>query len=381
MKAHNQTIKNDCRAEVWTEDVFYKAEDEWQALLEQSGADQFFMSWYWMATWWKQRKTKKSTLKIIAVYQENQLIGLAPLYTETVKYFKGILASNCLQYIGKRAKGSSGIRAEYLSFILRDDVWEEALEEILTYLDAHIRWDEWYREDINQGSIENATVSQWLKSRHYYRRVDNAGISYAVECNVNFKDYCSSLGKNTRLKLFNRRKVLETMGQVEVKWLENSNIDQYVEQLNLWHQQRWNHNAFIGKNHSFLKSLFNEENGFDFSYSSMLVLDGKPLSIMINVRVGGAIYNIQLGFLEEFEKRISLGTLHIGYVLEMAFDDQGIELFDFLEGKGKYTNYKEHLATEYKQLSTENWVKNPLLKLAYLSYDKFIRNIRHRKIS
>lgn len=52
-------------------------------------------------------------------------------------------------------------------------------------------------------------------------------------------------------------------------------------------------------------------------------------------------YNIQSGYKEDFDKKIALGSLHFGYLIEEFFYDNAVDQFDLLAGRGKSSNYKE----------------------------------------
>ena len=108
--------------------------------------------------------------------------------------------------------------------------------------------------------------------------------------------------------------------------------------------------------------------------SSLLKVDKKPVSAMVNIFLDGKIYNIQLGFLEGFDKRISLGTLHLGYTIEMAFESDKITSLDFLAGEGKSSNYKSHLAQKHSTLESLQILKNPIVRLLYCVNDSLKGN-------
>jgi len=85
--------------------------------------------------------------------------------------------------------------------------------------------------------------------------------------------------------------------------------------------------------------------------------------------VDGKIYNIQLGFLDGLDKKISLGTLHLGYAIEMAFESEEIRSFDLLAGEGKKSNYKSHLAQKHATLESIQILRKPIIRLLYFVND------------
>ena len=64
----------------WDEKHFLSNQHEWQNLLENSKADKFFMSWQWMSQWWiNWGNSSSDKIFIIAIYLEDELVGVAPL--------------------------------------------------------------------------------------------------------------------------------------------------------------------------------------------------------------------------------------------------------------------------------------------------------------
>ena len=73
---------------------------------------------------------------------------------------------------------------------------------------------------------------------------------------------------------------------------------------------------------------------------------------------------INSGFNEGFHKKIAIGMLHFGYLIERAFENPSIAVFDFLAGHGKNTNYKARLATGKLELYSLQIIRSK--KLVYL---------------
>ena len=146
---------------------------------------------------------------------------------------------------------------------------------------------------------------------------------------MNFESYLKTLGKNTRLKLYNRRKLLEKKGIVEIEFINEGNIKSFLEIENSWYMQRWGKPFFNEMNYRFFNQAIGlASDKLSIKYTSVLKLDGKPLSIMLNVDCDGTIYNLQTGYIEKFDSKIALGTLHMGYMLEESFNDPEIKVFD-----------------------------------------------------
>ena len=357
-----------------SEAEFLSMEEDWQFLLKHSDADPLFMSWHWLSNWWQCYRPDQAELFILVCRHQERIVGIAPFYIEPGSYFKGMLPIRRLQFIGTRFSGGFGIRCEYCSAIVDRNLEDEVIDALADELVANKGWHEAAVADLTISHSVNQKLLMRLKEETGYCRIDKSGPTYRLSTTGCFQDYLKLLGKNTRLKLFNRRKVLESMGSISCRALTFEALADALRLINEYHRQRWGRDAFCSKRSRFLQQLVKSSHDSMLRHSSILMLDNKPLSVIINLTNNKCIYNIQLGFREGFDKRVSLGTLHLGYAIEQAFEDPQISAFDLLEGQGKQSNYKSHLAEEHAILKSSRWFRNPLLALIFSSYDRYLRS-------
>ena len=370
MENNNLIVKN------WDEELFLSSKKEWGQLLENSDADLLFMSWQWMSHWWTSLGSRPSDkLHIIAVYLKNELVGLAPLYISEGAYLKGFLSIKRLQFLGSRYSGGGGTRTENLGTIVK-----KGLEvEVNTALDQAIfknrEWDELVLSDIVRGEnfhklIINGTNDNRLRTRKLV-----SDDSYTVKTQDSFSGYLESRGKSTRLKLFNRRKVLAEYGEISLEYVDIRKSDDIFKFINECHLVRFGKPIFSQLNIAMLRKVIDSlPESAHFKCSSLLKVNKRVVSAIVNIFLEGKVYNIQLGFLEDFDKRISLGTLHLGYTIEMAFKSEEIIAFNLLAGKGKYSNYKSHLARKGATLESIQIPRKPFLRLLFFVNDKLKGN-------
>jgi hypothetical protein len=103
---------------------------------------------------------------------------------------------------------------------------------------------------------------------------------------------------------------------------------------------------------------------------SALFCGDRLVSVVYNVWYRGVVYNIQAGFDESFHKKIALGSLHLGYALESAFQDNKTFALDMLAGVGRREDYKARFATDAYQLISIMLVKSPILRTLYWAKGK-----------
>jgi hypothetical protein len=359
--------------EQWDEEGFLGAETEWQALLGESDADPLFLSWHWMSSWWKIFRRADDRPCILAVYRGGQLIGLAPLYLHRAGYFRDWLPVWRLQFLGTRSGNDAGLRSEYLGFILHREWAAPAMKALLDHLQARCDWQEAHLQDVPQVH----PMVQQLARLGQVRELTGQK-AYSVATRGRFEDYLGQLGRNTRLKLFNRRKRLAALGTVELRKVRPEQIDSLVDALNHFDRERFGHDATMSSQaRAQIHELQTAMPGLSVTeHSSLLYLDDRLLSVCINFKVAGRVYNMQLGYQQDFHKKISLGTLHLGHAIEAAFADPQVTCFDFLLGEGKNSDYKRHLATECLSASSWQVIRSPLLKTLFAVNDRGKRWLR-----
>lgn len=274
--------------------------------------------------------------------------------------------------LGISTAAAPSIRSEYFfcpdKFSIVDQYIEHYIKAAL-----HYKWDQLYIPDVLEGSVEAQAIKRVAQKNSLDCILKDVNVTYAIDLRrMSFDDYLKQLGSNTRLKLFNRRKNLQKIGRVEVMniW---PNQDAFYLLLNQFHEKRWGRVCYQGRNLKFMRLLLDSlaEHGHGIDLSVMTV-DQVPVSVVLDITVDGRIYNLQSGYIEDYTKNISLGTLHFGFQIEAAFaKNMEIDTYDFMAGTGKNSNYKSALANSTEKFHSFLLVRNPLLKILYKAQKKF----------
>ncbi len=349
----------------WDQEKFFSSRSEWADLLDRSNSDQLFLSWEWQTSWWKVfSNVDNMQLNLLAATTDDGiLVGLAPLYYSTIKT-KKIITITRLQFIGNCWHQRSTMPTELLDFIIDKSDSENTIRAFCAYINKLKDWDEIVFPYLNSKSETCHLLTDENLLENCYLRHAETHKSYYLNISGNLKKYTDNLGKNTRLKLINRRNVFTTLGEVSFERMLSTNIDNNFEILNLLHKKRWGKPAFENKRLEFNKQvakLMAEKNCLNFS---ILSLNNKPVSIQFNYVINNRNYNIQAGFDERHHKKLSLGYLHFGYEIEASIEQQ-YKAYDFLIGDGKNTPYKEHLTETYISATDLQVIRKPIIKLLY----------------
>jgi len=244
---------------------------------------------------------------------------------------------------GKSSKLIPAIRNEYFQFPFEpiDDLrhWDE----FWAALDQQ-KWDKILFDDLLKNSADYFLLLEQAEKRGYTVLNRGEESTFGIDTSSgDFNAYLQQLSKNTKLKLYNKRSKLNSLGKVDIRNLSN-NTDSFLALLNEFHLVRWGKRCFSNNNekmvHSLLDNCAAEHVTLD---CSVMTLDAKPVSAVFDIHYGNRVYNLQAGYHENLVKGISLGTLHLGYQIEAAFNNPSLDYYDLMAGRGKNANYKESL--------------------------------------
>lgn len=121
-----------------------------------------------------------------------------------------------------------------------------------------------------------------------------------------------------------------------------------------FHLQRWGKPCYAGENLLFIQKIFDAlyADG-KFVDLSVLSLNDKPISAVLDIHYGSRIYNFfSVWFCPETSKNISLGIIHFGYQIESACNNPMIDYYDFMAGAGKQVDYNQSISTNKLEFVT-----------------------------
>lgn len=354
-----------------SEDDFLTLKEEWNQLLINSNSDYLFLSWDWLCAWWMTWRNKiyKAELFIILVYENAELIGIAPFYKD-VRVIKKLLFIERIQFLGTAYQSIATIRTEYLSIIARPDCEDLVYRQIIDFLE-HAKWDELVFKDVIK---HKAVYKNFLLENNSFPLVRQVGADFGYKINTDehdFGTFLRNLGKNTRLKLFNRRQRLAGAGTISLEYYGAEHKLEMFNLLNDFHCKRWGVACFSTASINFHSKVIDSLELNDCF--SILKLNGDSVSILYNITMGNRVYNVQSGYVENAYKDVSFGTLHLGYELERCFDNKAVKYFDLLAGLGKNSDYKKRFNGERIEFISFQVVKTRWLCLLYKIKD-FILN-------
>lgn len=130
--------------------------DEWRDLVLSTPGQPFFMLPEYQTTWWKH--LGHGDLEVLEFYKDKKLVGLLPLYKDTIKTTKG--SKNVYRIVGAMDE------SDYLDIIFKPKHKAKIFSLLLDYLTRN-QWDEVWLECLNHKSVTFAelqhlvTVQNW----------------------------------------------------------------------------------------------------------------------------------------------------------------------------------------------------------------------------
>lgn len=343
---------------------FSELKDQWQDLLSRSNADKLFLSWSWMYNWWEiYGGLNNDNLLLLGIYDDkNRLVCLAPFYLSTT-VIKNIFTVEIIQFLGTRVGGSSGFRTEYLQCIVDFEASNSCVSDIFNYLHNEVSFDELWLHDLIVDSPTYKEAKKLENNPKIYKRVQSESQSYGVNVVSHFKDFVTSLGKNTRLKTYNRRKVLASLGDLAIETVNPDNYQDTLIKLSEFHLHRWEKEISYSKNSLFIEKLIADDS---IQICGIIVrLDNEIIGCTIDILSAGRSYNFQSGYKDGIDKKVSMGSLTIGYAVELYCEKEDVKYYDFLAGEGKKSNYKARIAKAELHFESSQYVSTTILRYMY----------------
>jgi CelD/BcsL family acetyltransferase involved in cellulose biosynthesis len=342
----------------WLLDDFDQAEAVWDELVAGLPFPGLFMSWQWQRQWWRQWG-RDHELCLFAAYQGEQVVGILPLFLSRA-WLRGVIPVRRLQFIGNYWRGPTTVRSEFLDVMMAkghpdaEVICDTLAQKVL----CDVVFDEWVLQD----SLLPSSIGKWAAQQPGgYLRTESEECAPYVGLSLGFEGYLSCLSKNNRRQAYHKRRVLEQLGEITFLSVDSPRYFLALEQL---HHIRWQSPLFHRGAEEFHRRICRQ---FDSSLSSILCLDGEPISAIYCLALGDQGYFLQGGFDGQLDKRLSLGLMHLLYAIESAHGR--FETLELLAGGGMQEDYKQKLANGQRTLGCWRWIRNPALVWLFERFD------------
>ena len=353
------------------EDEFWlaRADAEWSELAANSSANPLFMGWDWQSLWWIHFGAPSGArLLLITARDENGLLVAIAPFIDRRRTSRRLLAARQLSPLGNVWRINIGEVSEHLDWIVRLGHEEQATAAIADFLSNEAPWDEMLCAYTSPDSIICRAMQGLAYRERCHVRGEQPQSHYSANTTQGFAAYLARRSVNARRRIFGRRRILSRLGRVEVVTANETNLESHFDELDRLSLLRWSQGlptAF----RDFYRELATRCLATEDLRFSTLEIDGRAISVLLDIDRGDCRYNVRSAFDAAFDRRLSPGFLHIGFAIEAACADSGINRYDLLAGEGKQTDFKKSVADATGSFVSAQLLRRRHEKLLFAAYD------------
>lgn len=337
---------------------FESLRDEWNALLQESDSDCFFLTCEWLSTWWRNLSGRRK-LRILAFHCGGELSAIAPLAVSPPRLTR-LVPFPYLEFLGTGSVGS-----DYLDLIVRRGKEQEVLPVLAQCMAGGKLMLE--LAQLKRGVNSAARVAALLQQRGWHFSETPTNVCPWVNLRGHsWESYLATLGGEHRYNF--RRRLKNLHRQFEFCFEQVCSEEQRHEALALLlqlHAMRWRGRGGSDAFYTPALVAFHEELsrlalacGWLRLY--VLRLDGRPVASLYGFRYRKTFYFYQSGFDPSYARH-SVGLVTMGLAIRSALEE-GVEEYDLLHGA---ETYKSHWANGSRELVKFDLYPPRMLGLIY----------------
>lgn len=303
--------------------ILLQYESNWGTLIREIAEPSLNLTFEWMTTWWKCHNKDGRELFVIAVFENEALIALAPLQIVKKRIFGIPFRSIEFLSMADYADHPSNC-ASSLDFIISRR-YDEVVELILDQLSKHSKL--WHCVRLhpipaNSRTLKNVEKTSIAKGFQFTRsHVINNSYLHIPD---NWESYFGTLSRRFRKDLMSSEKDLKREGNVEYNEYRSLDESRNVFDLILKIEKRsWKWDKGIAINsivyNDFYRSILEACAARDWLRLWILSLDGEPIAYDLCIEFNGSIEALKKGYVEAYK------GLYPGGVLEWRMLEQFVK--------------------------------------------------------
>jgi len=310
---------------------FRVLEEEWNVLLVRSEADNLFLTWQWLYTWWEVYKDHgEKELSIFLIRGEDgELLGIAPLYAST----STPLRAHTLRFLG-----SYGLGSDYLDFIFTAGREEEIFNVLMSYLKSSCKsWNVIELSDISEDSPNFKLLKEEMQLRC---RVSEHTTCPFLPLPKSWEALHASFSKNLRYDVNRKRRKFKNAFNGTAREITRADeLDDGIKALISLNRSRFKEKEIPSpfadsRFEAFHRKIMPIFLARDILRLFFLYIDDNPIACLYIFKYKGRYLYYQIGF-DTVWNKISPGVILFSYAFERAIEE-GVTEFDFLQGDEPY---------------------------------------------
>ena len=311
---------------------FFALAPEWNELLQESAADNIFLTWEWLSAWLRWFGTERQPWVVTARQADGRLLGAAPLAVRR-RVQSGLLPYRELVFLG-----SNQAAPDHLDFIARRETADMVAPALAQYVwDNRDQWDVLSLDSVTpQGTavthLRQCAPARWQESREI--------VCPFTPLPSSWNDFRQQLGKNMRYNISRYDRKLAEAGDARYTQLTDpAELPDALASLRRLHLiARRGEEAAAAFWHGRMTSFQQEiaarflANGWLRFYR--LQLDGRDIGLTYNFYYANKLSYYMTGY-DEAWRRYGPGRQIMAYTIRRAIGEGAREL-DFLRGEEAY---------------------------------------------
>lgn len=330
--------------------------EEWRELFQRIGCANVFLSWEWMATWWRHWGVGHQLLVVTVRNGSGRLIAVAPFYIRRSRF--GTLGPRALRFLA-----DTHVTSSYYDLLVEQEYQVWAIHAIVGVL-KHYR-SEWDYIELRDSDPDCPRLNQMLKAFKALGMTEFIQRTYVSPCALlpcSFDAFLASHSGKTRRWLRRIRHTFDRLGLQFVALQHRANIQQKFDELVRLHRRRFEH---IGKRSTFLpatvqafhRDLLTRMAGQGWARMFLLQgQDGVAIAALYGFSAGKTFVGYQTGW-DPAWAHLSPGRAMIFSAIEEAIREE-YEKYDF-KGEAPYK---------------EQWVNGTMRARTVCLFDRRIRS-------
>lgn len=300
----------------------------WSELLSASRSNTIFLTWEWLYSWAETYLDHGRRLFIIAVYDEDELVGIAPWYFDTERF--AVFKLRKLEFLGSPEADS-----DYLDVIIKKGREKKVARCLYDFIftERARAWDCFSLRDIPAGSLFLLHFIEMIKEAGKHAEIYPGSFCPAALLPGSYEDFLSGLSSHHRMQLRRHMRMLEKNGEnthLSFSGLESINaLDAFLQ----FHREK--KGCRDERFYSLLKAFAARCTNNDWVQIDTLSSDGKPAAALLHFRYGNILHQYIMVTDKTANPKVSIGSVMIGLCIEEAIK-RGISAYDFLKGTEEF---------------------------------------------
>jgi hypothetical protein len=333
---------------------FKELEKTWDDLLSRSPADNFFLTWEWLWTWWEVYAEGGDELALFLLENENEVRGIAPLYVRKKKLF-GVIPVRRLLFLGTQDSEEGDAGSQYMNLIYLSGDEKVFIDRLFSAILNNRLCDDLWFAKIDVASPVFKLLQDESRKRNLIKLFDDDLFdSPYVKIPETWDAYLTSIPAKMRVNINRERRRLQKLEDVAFSGSRTfDEAQRNFKELVKLHHERWKSRGQAG--------VFNNAKFLEFHTKMLPLLVDRGwlelpvLSVKKQSRAAlytffykNKIYGYQSG-VEVSPGMPSFGTLLMSFCIENAIG-KGLSEYDFMP-KGPDHDYKDRFTNSIRKVA------------------------------